>query len=54
MIVSATGKEMYKRSMDVSMGQNSIQVDLSSFAPGLYFVRIGNGSVTSIEKLMVN
>lgn len=54
MIVSATGKEMYKRSVDVSMGQNSIQVDLTSFAPGLYFVRLGNGSVTSIEKLMVN
>jgi Secretion system C-terminal sorting domain len=54
LIVSSTGKEVFKRQFNCSMGQNIQQIDLSNFAPGLYFVRLGNGSETSIEKLMVN
>jgi len=54
LIVSSTGKEVFKKQFNCSMGQNIQQIDLSNFAPGLYFVRMGNGSETSIEKLMVN
>lgn len=48
-INSATGTEVYRNRIS---GQSRLQIDMSSFADGLYFIRLSNGSESLVKKVI--
>ncbi len=52
-ITSAAGKPVYKNQFYASLGENDIEIDLSTWTPGVYMVRVNTNGFTGVIKLIV-
>ncbi|MBS2210992.1 T9SS type A sorting domain-containing protein [Carboxylicivirga mesophila] len=48
-VSSATGSEVYRNQIS---GQQRLPIDMSSFADGLYFIRLSNGTESIVKKVI--
>ena len=52
-IFSQLGKKQPARFSSINKNQNSLQVDLSGFAAGIYFLKLNNDRNLSVVKFLV-
>jgi len=52
-VITQTGTVVLKKTISVNSGDNSRELDVSSLANGLYFVKIQTGSFIQITKLVI-
>ncbi|MBL0339539.1 MAG: T9SS type A sorting domain-containing protein [Bacteroidetes bacterium] len=52
-VSTQAGRIIYSQSVITRLGLNEIPLDVSTFAPGIYFVSVTNERVTAVEKLVV-
>lgn len=53
-ITSTMGQVVYKKSVDVNNGNNSVQVDVPQLQPGMYYIQISNDQINYKSKLQKN
>jgi hypothetical protein len=51
-ITDMTGRQVYRRNIELQTGSNSIPVNISLFAPGMYHVRLVNGNESHIKQFV--
>jgi hypothetical protein len=51
-LISLTGQILAREQLHATNGLNSVELDLSSLAPGVYFYRLDNGNTSLTRKLI--
>ena len=53
-IFNITGKEMWRQNVSASIQEILLPVDVSGFSSGIYFIKIGTGTQSVVEKFIKN
>ena len=54
MIVDMAGKSIQTKKLELTAGENTVNLDLSSITNGVYMVSLNKGSLIINKKLIVN
>lgn len=52
-IANANGKPMYKNQFIANIGENDMEIDVNTWTPGVYMVRLSTNGFTGVIKLIV-
>jgi len=53
-ILGINGKELISNSFDLSIGTNTLKLDISTYAAGIYFIQVQSDSKSIIEKFVID